>query len=182
MRKFPFSNRLKGGQSEDKMKKLQSSPGVEGGLGTTGDSTGGGSTVVKEGRSVFHTKLKTNACQPDMDETLDSVQKYIDALVHFCGAGTHLSEQFSALLGATMYNNIASQFEVVTKEVEAAVQSEAKDVRKDVETYWSQLGRSYDGERMEGESTISEDIKVSCNYTQVCKLKISNEEGVVSNK
>ena len=132
MRKFPFSHRLKGGQSEDRMKKLLSSPGAEGGSGTACDDTGGGSTGVKEGRSVFHTKLKTNACQPDMDETLDSVQKYIDALVHFCGAGTHLSQQFATVLGATMYNNVASQFEVVAKEVESAVKTEAKEVRTDV--------------------------------------------------
>ena len=88
------------------------------------------------------------------------VHKYIDALVYFCGAGSNLSQQFATLLGATMYNNIATQFEVVAKEVEAAVRMEGNEVKTDVENYWSQLGRSYQGERMDGESTISGDVKV----------------------
>ena len=161
MPKFSISHRLKGGQeSEDKMKKLLPSPSAGGGSNTADGDASGGSTMVKEGRSVFHTKLRTNACQPDMDEALDSVHKYVDALVHFCGAGSHLSQQFATLLGATMYNNIATQFEIVAKEVETAVRMEGNEVKTDVENYWSQLGRSYEGERMDGESTISEDVKV----------------------
>lgn len=142
------------------MKKLLSSG--SGGTDAAGaDSSGGGSAVVREGRSVFHTKLTTNACPADMDAAVDSVRQYVAALQHFCGAGSHVSRQFASLLSATVYSDVAEQFEAVAKEVDGVVKTEGCQVQTDVETLWSQLGRSYEGEDKPQEgSTISSDIKV----------------------
>ena len=186
MPRLSISSRLKSEQlGESEMKKLLSSSasaGAGSNVSVGGGDASGGSTAVKEGRSVFHTKLRTNACQPNMDETLDSVHKYVDALMQFCGAGSHVSQQFATLLGATMYSNIASQFEVVAKEVEAAVKTEGNQVKTDVENYWSQLGRSYEDEKPDGDSTTSEDIKVNistlhsytCMYSRTSFIENNN--------
>ncbi len=149
------------------MKKNGASASSGSAINSNKDAEGGGSSHKVDGGSVFHAKLRTNACETSMNETMGSMKNYVDALVQFCCAGHQTADQLANLLSPTIYSEIARQFVVVTKEVETAVKMEGAQVKADAEMFWSQLGRSYEGENNNKTSTVSQDVEVSLHTQNV---------------
>ncbi len=142
------------------MKKNVASASSGSAINSNKDAEGGGSSHKVDGGSVFHAKLRTNACETSMNETMGSMKNYVDALVQFCCAGHQTADQLAKLLSPTIYSEISRQFVDVTKEVETAVKMEGAQVKADAEMFWSQLGRSYEGENNNKTSTVSQDVEV----------------------
>jgi hypothetical protein len=110
-------------------------------------------TPMAESRSTFHTHVPlAGTLQGDIHDCCTSSANFLDFMIKFCGAGTHMAESFTKVFQNTPYSETAGQFHNAMKELFMATNSVTSQMKSKLDTMLFGLLNKVEGESNDSRS------------------------------
>lgn len=102
---------------------------------------------MAESRSTFHTHVPlAGTLQGDIHDCCTSSANFLDFMIKFCGAGTHMAESFTKVFQNTPYSEAAGQFHNAMKELFMATNSVTTQMKSKLDTMLHGLLNKVEGD------------------------------------